>query len=190
MLQKTDEKDDLTLFESVREGNEKAFDTLFLKYYPGLCAYARQFVEFADAEEIVQDVMLWFWENRSMQVFETSLKNYLFKAVKNRCITLINRNELRRLIISRIQEDMETVYDDPDFYTVRELSERIESALAELPETYREAFELHRFHNLSYKKIAARLNLSPKTVDYRIQQALKILRIKLKDYLPVLLFLH
>jgi DNA-binding CsgD family transcriptional regulator len=43
---------------------------------------------------------------------------------------------------------------------------------------------------MSYKKIAARLNLSPKTIDYRIQQALKILRIKLKDYLPILLSLQ
>jgi RNA polymerase sigma-70 factor (ECF subfamily) len=190
MVQKADEKDDFKLFELIREGNEKAFDTIFLKYYPGLCAYARQFVELEDAEEVVQDVLLWFWENRTMQVFESSLKNYLFKSIKNRCITLINRNELRRTVINRLHEDMKNVYDDPDFYIVKELSDRIESALRELPDTYREAFELNRFHNMSYKKIAARLNLSPKTVDYRIQQALKILRVKLKDYLPVLLFLH
>jgi RNA polymerase sigma-70 factor (ECF subfamily) len=190
MLQKTDDNDDLKLFELIREGNEKAFDTVFLKYYPGLCAYARQFVDFADGEEVVQDVLLWFWENRCRQVFESSLKNYLFKAVKNRCITLINRNELKRTVISRIQDDLQNVYDDPDFYVADELMKKIESALKELPETYREAFELNRFHNMSYKKIAARLNLSPKTVDYRIQQALKILRVKLKDYLPILLFLH
>ncbi|MDR0572561.1 MAG: RNA polymerase sigma-70 factor [Tannerella sp.] len=190
MLQKADEKEDFKLFELIRDGNEKAFDTIFLKYYPGLCAYARQFVELADAEEVVQDVLLWFWENRAMQVFEISLKNYLFKSVKNRCITLINRNELRRTIINRIHEDLENVYDDPDFYLVKELADRIDAALAELPETYRSAFVLNRFHNMSYKKIAARFNLSPKTIDYRIQQALKILRVKLKDYLPVLLFLQ
>jgi RNA polymerase sigma-70 factor (ECF subfamily) len=60
MLQETDEKEDFKHFELIRAGNEKAFDTIFLKYYPALCAYARQFVDFADAEEVVQDVMLWF----------------------------------------------------------------------------------------------------------------------------------
>ena len=52
---------------------------------------------------------------------------------------------------------------------------------------YREAFIMHRFQNLSYKEAAELLNVSPKTVDYRIQQALKILRVKLKDYLPLIL---
>ena len=46
---------------------------------------------------------------------------------------------------------------------------------------------MHRFRNLSYKEAAELLNVSSKTVDYRIQQALKILRVKLKDYLPLIL---
>ena len=40
---------------------------------------------------------------------------------------------------------------------------------------------------VSYKEIAEILGVSPKTVDYRIQQALKQLRVDLKDYLPLLL---
>ena len=56
-----------------------------------------------------------------------------------------------------------------------------------LPESYRQAFVMHRFRDMSYKEIAETLEVSPKTVDYRIQQALKQLRIDLKDYLPLLL---
>ena len=48
---------------------------------------------------------------------------------------------------------------------------------------------MHRFDNKSYKEIAEVLQVSPKTVDYRIQQALKQLRITLKDYLPLILLL-
>ena len=190
MTKTTDDIMDLKLFESIREGDEKAFDNIFMKYYSGLCAYATQYVTDSDAEEIVQDIMLWFWENRTMQVFESSLKNYLFKAVKNRCLTLINRNELKQRIINTIHKDLEQIYEDPDYYIVEELAEKIETALKELPETYRESFELNRFHDMSYKEIALKLNLSHKTVDYRIQQALKILRVKLKDYIPILLFLQ
>ena len=52
---------------------------------------------------------------------------------------------------------------------------------------YREAFEMNRFQHLTYGEIASQLNVSSKTVDYRIQQALKLLRVDLRDYLPILL---
>lgn len=62
--------------------------------------------------------------------------------------------------------------------------QRIETAIEQLPETYRTAFIIHRFKGMSYKEIAEMYQVSPKTIDYRIQQALKILRKELKDYLP------
>ena len=76
---------------------------------------------------------------------------------------------------------------DTDYYQMEELTKRIEEAIAALPESYRESFVMHRFRAMSYKEIAETLGVSPKTIDYRIQQALKQLRIELKDYLPLLL---
>ena len=73
------------------------------------------------------------------------------------------------------------------FYIVEELSRKIEEALQRLPDSYREAFELNRFQHMTYGEIATCLEVSSKTVDYRIQQALKLLRVELKDYLPILL---
>lgn len=177
------------LFERIKAGDVKAFDTMFMRYYPLLCAYAKQFVDFDDGQEIVQDVMVWFWENSSMHIIESSPKNYLFKAVKNRCLTLINRNELKERVVNAMYENQQSHYEDPDFYVVEELMQNIETALSRLPETYRQAFEMNRFQNLTYNEIARQLNVSPKTVDYRIQQALKQLRIELKDYLPLIMAL-
>lgn len=178
---------DELLFRQIQHGDEDAFKQLFLRHYPALCAYARQFVEPNDGQEIVSDVMIWLWENKEMQVFDISLKSYLFKSVKNRCLTLINRNEVKQRIEKIVFDDLQSQYDDPDFYVVKELSERIEKAISRLPQSYREAFELNRFQNLTYHEIAERLSVSPKTIDYRIQQALKQLRVELKDYLPLLL---
>lgn len=180
---------DEVLFEKIQAGDVKAFDILFMRYYPLLCAYAKQFVDFDDGQEIVQDVMVWFWENSSMQVIESSPKNYLFRAVKNRCLTLINRNELKQRVVSSMYENQQSQYEDPDFYIVEELTRKIENALSRLPETYREAFEMNRFQSMTYNEIAEKLNVSSKTVDYRIQQALKLLRVELKDYLPLLMAL-
>ena len=108
-------------------------------------------------------------------------------AVNNRCLTIINRNEVKQRIEKMIFDNLQSQYDDPDFYAIQELTEKIEEALARLPENVREAFELNRFQNLTYNEIAERLGVSPKTIDYRIQQALKQLRIDLKEYLPLLL---
>ena len=74
--------------------------------------------------------------------------------------------------------------NEEDFMLVEELKVRIRKAIASLPETYRDAFLLHRFEGKSYKEIAEIFNMSPKTIDYRIQQALKLLRKELGDYLP------
>ena len=76
-----------------------------------------------------------------------------------------------------------------DFSKLEELQKQIQEAILRLPSSYREAFIMHRFHDMSYKEIAVQLNISPKTVDYRIQQALKQLRIELKDYLPLIYLL-
>jgi RNA polymerase sigma-70 factor (family 1) len=186
----TSRNTDEELYQLIQKGVEKAFDTFFLRHYPALCSYANQFVEREDAEEIAQEIMIWFWENRTMPVWETSLISYLFKAVKNRCITLINRNDLKQRILQTLYEGDNHLFDDPDFYVVEELSQKIQSALEALPSNYREAFEMNRFQKLTYKEIASQLNVSSKTVDYRIQQALKQLRIDLKDYLPLILFLY
>lgn len=180
---------DEVLFERIKAGDVKAFDTLFMRYYPLLCAYAKQFVDFDDGQEIVQDVMVWFWENSSMHIIESSPKNYLFKAVKNRCLTLINRNELKERVVNAMYANQQSHYEDPDFYVVEELIQNIEAALSRLPETYRQAFEMNRYQNMTYNEIAQQLNVSPKTVDYRIQQALKQLRVELKDYLPLIMAL-
>ena len=185
-MQKGINIEDNQLFQAVKEGDKKAFDTLFLRYYPMLCAYAKQFVDLEDGKEIVQDVMVWFWENKEMQTFDTSLKNYLFKSVRNRCLTLTNRNEIKQRIQKKLPVHMEQLYEDPDFYIVEELAGKIETAIMRLPESYREAFELNRFQNMTYNEIAFKLGVSPKTIDYKIQQALKILRHELKEYLPLL----
>ena len=87
-----------------------------------------------------------------------------------------------------VTPDIQELFEDPDFYIIDELTQKIEKAILNLPESYRIAFEMHRFQNKTYQEIAEELNISSKTVDYRIQQALKQLRKELKDYLPLLLF--
>lgn len=183
-------QEDKVLLNALRSGEMQAYESLFKKYYPMLCAYAHRFIDLEDAEEVVQEVMLWMWEKREELTIESSLNQYLFKMTYHRSLNLITKKEIisraETYFFSKKQEEM---MEDINYYQIEELTKRIEEAISSLPESYRVAFVMHRFKQMSYKEIAEALNVSPKTVAYRIQQALKLLRGHLKDYLPIAVLL-
>lgn len=181
---------DTRLLDLLKSGNMSAYEQIFSRYYPALCAYARIFVKNTDiCENLIQELMLWLWENREIISIESSLSRYLFTATRNRCLKYISHEMAERRVLDEIHMKLSGQFVSPDFYIIKELEDKIQKALSELPDTYREAFEMNRFQNKTYNEIAAQLHVSPKTIDYRIQQSLKLLRIKLKDYLPILALL-
>lgn len=182
-------KDDDTLLSAIYDGDRTAFDRLFKRYYAVLCTYACRFVSLEDAEEIVQNLMVNIWEKRSSIRISSSLKQYLFRSVYLGSLNNISQNETKKRI-EKIYYDSIIDNEYFDTYQLKELNKRITKAVSDLPESYKEVFIMHRHDNLSYKEIAEKLNISPKTVDYRIQQALKILRTQFKDYLPLVLLLY
>ena len=178
---------------NLRDGTIKhykdAFKQMFIKFYSPLCEYASQYVSDEDAEELIQELMLFIWENRNSLFVEISLKSYLFMAVKHRCLNAIKRQLYHERVHSLIYDKIKDQFENPDTYFVNELTENITKAIEELPENYRETFKLSRFGEQSNPQIAEALGVSIKTVEYRITQSLKILRVKLKDYLPFIMFL-
>ena len=173
----------------LKAGDEGMFDSVYRFYYKGLCAFASQYIGGEECEEVVQEVMMWLWENRAMLVPEMSLKSLLFTMVKNKCLNSIAHARVKQQVHERLYEKYSVLFEDPDFYLEGELMQLLEQALDKLPAEYREAFVLNRFDNLTYKEIAERTGVSPKTIAYRICRALDILRLELKDYLPLLLWL-
>ena len=164
--------------------DEVKFNRLYIEHYPSMLAYARNFVTPEDAEEAVQDVMVWLWENRNSVEIKTTLKGYLFRSVRNSCMTRITQGQAQQRLRQAIFDRIQPFYEDTDNYTSEALVKKIEEALKRLPETYRVAFEKSRFEEKTYSEIADELGISVKTVEYRMSQALKHLRTELKDYLP------
>jgi RNA polymerase sigma-70 factor (family 1) len=180
-----DENTHILVPQSFRTLNEEKFDELYLHYYPSMLAYASNFVLPDDAEEVVQDVMVWLWENRKTVVIRTTLKGYLFRAVRNSCMTRITQGQAQQRLRQAIFDRIQPFYEDADNYTSEILVIKIEEALNRLPESYRITFRKSRFEDKTYSEIAVELGVSVKTVEYRMTQALKQLRIELKEYLPV-----
>lgn len=179
----------LNVFDMLKAGNEQAFDIIYKQYYNGLCAFASQYIPLNECEEVVQDAMMWLWENRSSLLSDMSLKSLLFTIVKNKCLNRISHQKVKQEVHEKLFAKFEEQFEDPDFYVLGELLELIEKSIQELPDDYKEAFVLNRFENLTYNEIAEKTGMSSKTIAYRTSQALKILRVKLKDYLPLLIWL-
>ena len=181
---------DSSLLEAIQKGDNIAFNRLFHRYYQLLCNYGNRFVDLEDAEEIVQDSLLWVWENREVLIINVSLSSFLFTMVYRKALNRIEHNQITQRVLTQFHEDIQEVLHDVDFYQIQELMNKIDEAVAALPDAYREAFIMHRFQHMNYKKIAETLGVSYQTVAYRIQQALKLLRLELKDFLLLLLLFY
>jgi RNA polymerase sigma-70 factor (ECF subfamily) len=176
--------DEQDLIVLLNRGDRNSFKRLFDRYYSPLCEYASQYVSDADAEDLVQEYMIYLWENRETLVIETSLKAYLFAAVRYRCLNAVKQHLYRERVHNLLYEKMKDRINDPDYYLANELAVMIHNAIDELPDGYREVFVRSRFGTSTNAQIAEELGISVKTVEYRITQTLKILRVKLKEYLP------
>ena len=178
-----------SVITALKAGEEKVFDAVYRHYFRRLCAFCSQYVsEQEEIEEIVQETMMWLWENRCSLLADLTLKTLLFTIVKNKALNRLSHFEIRRKVHQEIVDKFKNEFDNPDFYLGNELLRLYEEALKQLPEEYREAYEMSRNQHLTHKEIAERLNVSPQTVNYRIGQSLKLLRVALKDYLPLFMF--
>lgn len=151
--------EDLSLFNALRQGDGNSFDHLFRKYYPMLCAYAHRLVSLEDAEEIVQEVMLWLWENRGDLIIESSLNQYLFKMTYRRVLNHLTREQVKTKAEAAFYERTQAALCEVDYGRFEELDRKIKEAMVALPDSYREAFVMHRFKELSYKEIAEVLDV-------------------------------
>ena len=176
---------DTSLFKRIKLGDEQAFEILFNAFYPSLCHYAFQFIgEEETAEEITQDIFVKLWEKRFSLDIETSVKNYLFRSVKNRCLNLIQHNKVKNQHAGQIMERAVQELNPSQYFLEPGLAEKIEAAINSLPEKRQEIFRLSREEGLKYKEIAEKLNISVKTVEAQMGLALKFLRKQLKEYDP------
>ncbi len=176
------------LFENSKKGDKKAFEKLFKTYYNYLCAFATNIIEDEiSAEEIVQDFFVKLWEKRDQIFIETSVKNYLFRSVKNLCLNHIKHNIIKTEHARRILAETDS-NDYSHYYIEVDLKKEIEESIDALPEKRREIFRLSREEGLKYREIAEKLNISIKTVEAQMGLAIKTLREKLKKYNTFLFF--
>ena len=176
---------DQRLVESIKNSNEGVFELVFNFYYSGLVVYADQIIKDTTiSEDIVQSVFMKLWETRET-IDIRSFRSYFIQCVKNRCIDHLRSQQVKNKFDNRVPESDHLVMDE-DLWTKTELSELIEQSGESLPPRCREIFRMSRYENLKIAEIADQLKISKRTVETQISKALKILRVKLIDYLSFL----
>ncbi|MFA6126561.1 MAG: RNA polymerase sigma-70 factor [Bacteroidales bacterium] len=170
-------------------GDISDFEKLFKLHYSKLCSYANLFLNDPDAaEDVVQEVFFKLWKNRDELTVSTTIKSYLFRAVRNGCMNVIDHITVREAYKVVNEEDIrDSERHLIDEAVVSELEQRIRETIDELPVERRKIFIMSRFDGLKYREIADQLNISVKTVENQMYQALRFLRERLVDYLPLLL---
>lgn len=175
---------------------EAAFEVTFSLYYPRLVHFAREYVPYEDAKSLAQDAFITFWEKNPVITNEPQLQSYLYTIVKNNCLMHLRHEKVKKNFADETEIKMQHgVYQvaleqmDTSETAFREINTIIESTLAVFPPRCREVFTLSRLEGKKNHEIAVELNISVKAVESQITKALKILRIALKDFLPILAYL-
>jgi RNA polymerase sigma-70 factor, ECF subfamily len=166
---------DLFLWNKIRLGDKEAFELLFNEYYRVLCLFAKRYTHnMDDAREIIQRLFIYLWEHRVSLQITTSLKSYLFQAVRYNSVRYL-KDDLKTGIRVEIVPDTQ---HDPDFFDhieYAELQVKIFDTIEALPDQCKRVFMMSRFEQCSHSRIAAQLEISLKTVEAHITKALKIL---------------
>ncbi|MCF6223332.1 MAG: RNA polymerase sigma-70 factor [Flavobacteriaceae bacterium] len=184
-------KDQVFLIDSLNEGNKSAFKYLYSKFYNELCAYAKSLSGNAElAEDIVQNVMINIWDRRPNLNIKSSIKSYLYKAVYNHFINTYKQNKKELNFIEKMKADALNYFAEEDDEIIDKKVKMVKLEIENLPKKCREAFLLNKVNGLKYKEVAEELNISVKTVEAHIHNALVKIKKSLEHKKHLLYFLN
>lgn len=167
---------DEQLLELLKNSDENAFTTIYHRYADVLYNFAWRILQEEDeCADAVQDVFIWFWENRK-KLEITTLKHYLLAAVKYKLIRAIHNSKRKDEIMAVIPPDTSHSSYVEEAIELNELKTIIRQFTESLPTRAKEIFHLSRNEYLTNREIAKKMNISEKTVENQMTIVLKKLR--------------
>jgi len=173
------------------------FKANFHDFYPKLMALACRFVDEHIAADLVQDTFASYWEQRT-KIEAKNILSYLFKSLQNKCLDYLRHRMVEKEFAARVHlAEARINYlnrNDEDNDILKQvlnnnLRDVIEESIKKLPPRCAEVFRLCYLHDMSHKEIAQIMQISPRTVETHIRQAILFLREDLRPlFLLVLCF--
>ncbi len=191
-MKKTSEDKYLDWTKALRRGDEKAFENIYNVFWESLYAIAYNRLKSREAvEEILQDLFTDLWNKRKNLEIRTSLVAYLHAALKYKILNYFHSQKFRKTY----SQDHPQYIQKPDNSTLEvlafnELYATLELGLEKLPNKCRLVFKMSREEQKSSREIAEELNISHRTVQTHIHNAIKFLRSELADYKTVVTIIY
>ena len=178
---------------AISDGEEWAYRAIYDRHYEVLCRVAYDYVKDQYlAESIVGDTIFHIWERREQLNIQGSIRRYLIRAVRNKCLDLLASQYVRRTVSEGdmvSEEESPTLFDGVDdisplgILLEKELEDKVVEAVESLPSECRAVFEKSRFEGKSYQEIADSLGISINTVKYHMKGAIARIYAHLERYL-------
>jgi RNA polymerase sigma-70 factor (family 1) len=160
---------------SIKNGSVKAFELAYHFWSGKIYTFIlKQCHSEEIAEEVVQLVFIRLWEKRGNLSLEHSLSSQLFRMSKTIFIDELRKTANSRKFQERLQHS-EIAFTE-NTLEHKEALEIVYQAIDQMPPVRKQIFMMSRMEHLSYNEIAAKLSISPKTVENHIALALKYLR--------------
>jgi len=182
--------DDAILLKLLKAGDGTALQEIYSRYSePVFLAALKKLRSKAIAEELVQNLFISLWAKRETVQIQ-HLSSYLQTAIRYQVIDYIRSQMIRERYYQSAREQM-TVQENlsESRLLLHELSIAIDNTIKKLPQKTQEIFRLSRYEKRSVKEIAQYMNLSEKAVEYHVTQSLKFMRLHLKDFIIMELFM-
>ena len=184
--------EDLMLVNLLKQNNELAFQKIYNSYWDKLFAYTYNRLHIREtSEEVVQDVFFSLWAKRESIMITSSLSAYLYGATKHRLLNELRSVKVRKAYASDYASFINNLYDNSNVeqQDLNDLEHSIEARISELPKQCQAVFRLSRQEHIPNQSIAERLNISTKTVENYLTQALKYIRTSLGEFLVFLILM-
>lgn len=169
------------LVKSVSKGNLIAFGSLYKTYSTRLYRFALGYLKSEEeAEELVQEVFTIIWEKRTELREDLSFKSFLFTIAFNIIRKHFRtRTQLSKYITNTFSEDADNYTSE--ITTYNSLKQFIDEQIELLPAKRKEIFIKSRYKGMTIAEIATEMNLSNKTIENQITEALRFLRTRLNN---------
>lgn len=180
---------DLELIEQLNDGKQKAFESIYDRYSDALYTYVFNRVKIKQvSEEIVQEIFVSLWAKHRTLEITTSLEAYLYGACKYKILTYIRSDLVRKRYAADFMLYITGKYDNSveEFMNLSDIRSTIENSICQLPDKCQMAFRLSRMDHLAIPDIAEKMNISTRTVENYLSQALRHLRITLGEFLAII----
>jgi RNA polymerase sigma-70 factor (ECF subfamily) len=176
-------------------GNELAFELIFHRSKGKLKGFLKKVLPVdEDIESILQEIYIKLWLSRKSINADSNFETFLFTIARNLVIDVIRKRLHKQKYLEelcrQLKEGERNGLDTLENVEYSELEKKIFELIRKLPEKRQQIFKLNRIEGLTYREIALKLNISENTVDSQMRKALDFLRVEIKQFLTILIFMY